>query len=133
MILDLFYEDGFAAYLNGNLVASSNLPDTLAYDSISTARREIREGDPMVSFAIDFSGKLRRGENLLLIAADEAQISIEFSPDLENWQNGSAVYLGSNEGADGVTLRHWRAPMPVTSGTPVRYARLVLTAKAVVD
>lgn len=65
MSLDLFYEDGFAAYLNGDLVASSNLPEPLAYDSISTARREIREGDPMVSFAIDFSGKLLLGENVL--------------------------------------------------------------------
>lgn len=63
------------------------------------------------------------------VAADDAQISVEFSPDLENWQSGTAVYLGSDEGSDGVTLRHWRAPLPVTSGTPVRYARLVLTAR----
>ena len=62
MSLDLFYEDGFAAYLNGSLVASSNLPSPLAYDSISTDRGEVREGDPMVSFSIDFSGKLLSGD-----------------------------------------------------------------------
>lgn len=62
-------------------------------------------------------------------AADDARISIEFSSDLVTWQSGSAVYLGSNPESDGLTLRHWRAPTPVTSGTPLRYARLVLTAR----
>lgn len=62
-------------------------------------------------------------------AADDAQFSIEFSSDLENWQSGIAVYLGSDEGPDGISKRHWRAPTPVTSGTPLRYARLVLTAR----
>lgn len=65
MTLELFYEDGFAAYLNGELVASANLPDPLAFDSISTERREIREGDAMESFPLDFAGKLRSGENIL--------------------------------------------------------------------
>ncbi|YCM45798.1 lamin tail domain-containing protein [Verrucomicrobiaceae bacterium 227] len=63
--LDLFYEDGFAAYLNGDLVASKNVPETLNYDSFATNRGEIREGDEMESFAIDFSGKLLRGGNVL--------------------------------------------------------------------
>jgi hypothetical protein len=62
-------------------------------------------------------------------AADDAWISIEFSPDLENWKSGTAVYLGSNEGSDGVTLRHWRTPLPVSAGTPLQYARLVVTAR----
>ena len=65
MTLELFYEDGFAAYLNGELVASANLPDPLAFDSISTERREIRDGDAMESFPLDFAGKLRSGENIL--------------------------------------------------------------------
>ncbi len=65
MTLELFYEDGFAAYLNGELVASANLPTPLAFDSISTERREIREGDAMESFPLDFAGKLRSGENIL--------------------------------------------------------------------
>jgi hypothetical protein len=65
MTLELFYEDGFAAYLNGELVASANLPDPLAFDSISTQRREIRDGDAMESFPLDFAGKLRSGENIL--------------------------------------------------------------------
>lgn len=65
MTLDLFYEDGFAAYLNGELVSSANLPADLSYDSVATNRGEVREGDEMESFEIDFSGKLLSGENLL--------------------------------------------------------------------
>lgn len=67
MVLELFYEDGFAAYLNGELVASANLPDLLEFDSIATERREVREGDPMDRFSLDFAGKLRSGENVLAI------------------------------------------------------------------
>ncbi|MDB2673544.1 lamin tail domain-containing protein [Akkermansiaceae bacterium] len=65
MNLELFYEDGFAAYLNGELVVSKNLPEPLRYDSIATDRGEIREGDTMESFPLDFAGKLRSGENIL--------------------------------------------------------------------
>ena len=65
MNLELFYEDGFAAYLNGEPVASKNLPEPLRYDSIATDRGEIREGDTMERFPLDFAGKLRSGENIL--------------------------------------------------------------------
>lgn len=65
MNLSLFYEDGFAAYLNGELVAAKNLPEPLSYDSIATGRGEIRESDNMENFPLDFAGKLRSGENIL--------------------------------------------------------------------
>jgi hypothetical protein len=65
MNLELFYEDGFAAYLNGNLVASANLPDTLTFDAGATSQREIRAGDEMEVFPLDFAGKLQAGENIL--------------------------------------------------------------------
>ena len=65
MNLDLHYEDGFAAYLNGELVASSNLPEDLTFESISSDRREVRENDAMTRFPVDFSGKLVAGENVL--------------------------------------------------------------------
>ena len=62
-------------------------------------------------------------------AADDAEILIEFSADLESWQRGTAVYLGSDEQSGGVTLRHWRSPVPVSAGTPLRYARVVLKSR----
>ncbi len=65
MNLEVHVEDGFAAYLNGELVASFNVPDPLRFDSLSIDRGEVREGDPMKVFPINFSGKLQSGENVL--------------------------------------------------------------------
>lgn len=65
MDLDLFYEDGFAAYLNGELIASSNIPLPLSFDSGATTQREIRIDDVMEVFPVDFAGKLRQGQNVL--------------------------------------------------------------------
>lgn len=62
-------------------------------------------------------------------AIDDAEISLEFSADLITWQSGSAVYLGSNRPSPEVSVRNWRAPTPVTAANPLRYARLVLTAR----
>ncbi len=65
MKLELFFEDGFAAYLNGSLVASENIPDPLTVGELATGSREIREGDAMKAFPINFVGKLVSGKNLL--------------------------------------------------------------------
>ena len=65
MTLELFFEDGFAAYLNGSLVASENTPDPLTVGELATKSREIREDDAMTVFPLDFVGKLVRGENIL--------------------------------------------------------------------
>lgn len=67
MDLELFYEDGFAAYLNGELVASANLPGVLAYDSEALSSLEVRDGDLMESFPVNFAGKLQGGANVLAI------------------------------------------------------------------
>lgn len=63
--LELFYEDGFAAYLNGQLVASANVPDPLTFDSEATAQGEIGQDDVMEVFPLDFAGKLQAGQNIL--------------------------------------------------------------------
>lgn len=39
MLLRVKYDDGFAAWLNGVLVASNNVPASLAWDSLATANR----------------------------------------------------------------------------------------------
>lgn len=63
------YDDGFAAYLNGTLVASRNAPATIAWDSTATAEHA---DDAAVAFkAIDisaFRGLLVPGDNVLAIA-----------------------------------------------------------------
>ncbi len=65
MSLELFFEDGFAAYLNGSPVASENTPDPLTVGGLATESREVREGDPMTIFPINFVGKLVSGKNIL--------------------------------------------------------------------
>jgi hypothetical protein len=63
------------------------------------------------------------------LAADDAQFVIEFSRDLENWERGTAFYLGSEEHSSGISMRSWRAPEPVSFNQPMKFARLVLTAR----
>ncbi|MEX2185715.1 MAG: lamin tail domain-containing protein [Pirellulales bacterium] len=63
------YDDGFAAYLNGTLVASRNAPAAIAWDSTATAERA---DDAAVAFeSIDisaFRSLLVDGNNVLAIA-----------------------------------------------------------------
>ncbi|MEM7234192.1 MAG: LamG-like jellyroll fold domain-containing protein, partial [Planctomycetota bacterium] len=66
--LDVQYDDGFAAWLNGVVVASRNAPLTLRYDSSATQDRP--DGDALVPELIALSGAaaaLRTGRNVLAI------------------------------------------------------------------
>ena len=63
------------------------------------------------------------------LAADDAQFVIEFSRDLENWERGTALYLGSEDQANGSSLRSWRASEPVSFNQSMKFARLVLIAR----
>ncbi|MDA7518325.1 lamin tail domain-containing protein, partial [bacterium] len=60
---------------------------------------------------------------------DDAEVEVEFSSDLESWERGTAVFLGSDENPGGITRRDWRAPTPWSVSKPLRYARLVVTAR----
>lgn len=69
--LEMIYDDGFVAYLNGVLIASANAPGGLAWNSIATGQR----GDEVVlADYVDFdvSGELdelQQGVNVLAIHA----------------------------------------------------------------
>ncbi len=67
LTLKMKMDDGFAAYLNGSLVATSKAPAPLLFDSKSSASSEIRVGDPFEFFPLDFAGALVAGENILAI------------------------------------------------------------------
>ncbi len=60
------------------------------------------------------------------LAADDAVIEMQFSPDLKDWQGDSAVFLGSSAIEDNVILKRWRALLPLSDNEPLRYARLVV-------
>ena len=67
MNLRMKYDDGFAAYLNGKLVAQENAPTTIKFDSLATGSEEFNDDDPFKSFRIAFSGHLVTGKNILAI------------------------------------------------------------------
>ncbi|WP_197528396.1 lamin tail domain-containing protein [Aeoliella mucimassa] len=68
--LRLRYDDGFAAYLNGTLVASSNATATLAYNSIATANHDDAEAVEFVGFDLsNYTDLLIAGTNVLAVQA----------------------------------------------------------------
>ncbi|MEZ5326138.1 MAG: lamin tail domain-containing protein [Verrucomicrobiales bacterium] len=67
MTLNMQFDDGFAAYLNGQPVGAANAPDEPAWNSNATASRSGADEMAVEQFAIDFQGKLTKGTNVLAI------------------------------------------------------------------
>jgi len=68
LLLRMRYEDGFAAFLNGQLVASANDPETLSWNSAATADRGKGEAQAWETFDLaDYLSLLRPGNNVLAI------------------------------------------------------------------
>jgi hypothetical protein len=70
LTLSLRHEDGFVAYLNGQVVAMDRAPVSPAFDSLAVIPQgepsgEVRLGDPFVFHPLDFAGKLVAGLNIL--------------------------------------------------------------------
>jgi hypothetical protein len=62
------YDDGFAAYLNGALVASDNAPATLAWNSAATNQRPVTSATAWRSIDLTSAlGYLRPGTNILAL------------------------------------------------------------------
>lgn len=69
LMLQIQYDDGFAAYLNGHLVAQNNVPDELNGQSVALSNHPF--GDILLSQPIDLDnalGFLNPGDNVLAIA-----------------------------------------------------------------
>jgi hypothetical protein len=66
LILRVKYNDGFAAYLNGALVASNNVPGPLAWNSTALNYRSSRDAIQFETFDLSrFASILHQGTNLL--------------------------------------------------------------------
>ncbi|MBN2136779.1 MAG: lamin tail domain-containing protein [Sedimentisphaerales bacterium] len=66
--LNIKYEDGFAAYLNGEEVASRNAPSPAEWDSAATADRPIEDASEFETINLTaYAGLLRDGKNVLAI------------------------------------------------------------------
>ncbi|WP_442484434.1 CotH kinase family protein [Aeoliella sp. SH292] len=66
--LQMKYDDGFVAYLNGQVIASANAPGTLAWNSIATSDHPDGLAVNFVDFPVsEYSNLLVQGENILAI------------------------------------------------------------------
>jgi hypothetical protein len=70
LLLDLQYDDGFVAYLNGTEVARDNVPDPVEYDSVAPSDRPLSAVFDVRRFDLsDRLDLLRSGTNILAIHA----------------------------------------------------------------
>jgi hypothetical protein len=68
LVLRVRFDDGFAAFLNGQLIASANAPTALAWNSLATAGNSDSAAIQFRDFDVsDYVGALRQGENVLAI------------------------------------------------------------------
>jgi hypothetical protein len=66
--LDMMYDDGFVAYLNGVKVAGANAPDTLAWNSKASEGHTDSEAVQYQSFSLsNHIRSLKKGKNILAI------------------------------------------------------------------
>ena len=65
--LRMRYDDGFAAYINGTLVASRNAPELLEWNSTATAERPAEQAVLFEDVTFPAAGLLNPGTNILAI------------------------------------------------------------------
>jgi hypothetical protein len=66
--LNVRYDDGFVAFLNGVRIASANAPNTLSHTSVATAQNADAAAMLFESFDVSaFTSALRAGQNILAI------------------------------------------------------------------
>lgn len=100
LTLNVKYDDGFAAYLNGVLVASANAPGGVpGFDATATGEHADSEAREYESFNITaHASSLRTGTNVLAIhglniAADDGDFLIVPQLIASSVQNGAARYF----------------------------------------
>ncbi|MFC1792646.1 lamin tail domain-containing protein [Planctomycetota bacterium] len=112
MILDIRYDDGFAAYLNGNEIARRNAGNILTWNSSANASHPDSEAVQFESIDISASlNKLQQGRNLLAIHGLNASttnsdflISAELIAGRDD--SGSTLLPGVTKYIDPITLPH---------------------------
>ncbi len=65
MALNLRFDDGFVAYVNGHEVVRANVDGDATFDSAATQSRRASETERLESFSFEVTGLLREGENVL--------------------------------------------------------------------
>jgi len=131
LTLSTRHEDGFVAYLNGQVVASDNAPTPLLYNSLSTGiptgSREVAQNDPFVQRPLNFAGKLVTGTNILAfqllndgIGSSDILIEPELKGEFRDVSGGlqDGFFDAPTPGAANATLKIARpAPVVFTPAT----------------
>ena len=92
LFLNIRFDDGFVAYLNGHQIARDNAPDTLAWDENAVFPHEASTKFQTIPIA-SFSEFLEPGQNLLAIQGLNASLtSLDFLVSVElRWSEESIV------------------------------------------
>ncbi len=134
------YDDGFAAYLNGELVERGNYTGVVPVPLDATTT-EHEQGTPEAFDLSDSLGLLRTGENVIALAGvNRARDSGDFSLDpwlvttrSSTWGCGTSLFTGASEGTlsgklpllkiAAVTVNGLPAQLNLTAGTWSTFAR----------
>ena len=120
LALQMRYDDGFIAYLNGRQIAAANAPANPNWRSLARTDHADQEAVDFVAFPLDgASGLLRRGENLLAIHGLDGESSSDFiiTPKIEGVHYIGADPIPLDKGETTVRARSRRggrwSPMAV--------------------
>jgi hypothetical protein len=146
--LDMRYDDGFVAYLNGVEVARRNAPASVAWDSAATAARDIAQAiTPETIDLSSFLPALRAGTNILAIeglnvsASDDDFLILPqltataiatsdaryFTTPTPGSANNAGVVGFVEDTQFSIDRGYYSAPFDVTIGTPTLGATIVYT------
>ena len=111
MNLQMRYDDGFVAYLNGTRISSANAPATLNYLSSATQTNDDSSATTFESFNVSaYLGSLRAGQNILAIQA------LNESTGSSDFLNQARLVAGFDEGgSDGVGGTEYTGPITLNS------------------
>ena len=115
LTLYLRYDDGFAAYLNGTLVASSNAPTVLSWNSMATANHE---ADGIDQFDLsEHRNRLKVGQNLLAIQGLNVSLTSSDFLILPELVASDRKIMG---GAISASAIEYRQPIPITATSYIK-------------
>jgi len=98
--LDVLFDDGFVAFLNGREIASRNAPENPVWNSTATRGTEARIGRPTSIDVSDALDDLRVGDNLLAIHAFNSTVNSADMLILASLRGREIVDAGPGAGVD---------------------------------
>lgn len=110
LMLRVRFDDGFAAFLNGQLVASANAPTALAWNSLATAGNSDSAAVQFREFDVSaFVGALHPGENVLAIQG------LNITPDSSDFLFDAELMIAQRRIVGGLpTALVYNGPIPLS-------------------